>query len=60
MNIDQAAVLQSYNDILKACNALDYRDLISCSAKLLTDFSEGCLKCSIIDCNLVHCDIPVV
>ncbi|PHT89071.1 ATP-dependent DNA helicase SRS2-like protein [Capsicum annuum] len=40
-----AAVLQSYNDILKSCNALDYHDLISCSAKLLTDFSEVFEEC---------------
>ncbi|PHU24839.1 ATP-dependent DNA helicase SRS2-like protein [Capsicum chinense] len=40
-----AAVLQSYNDILKSCNALDYRDLISCSAKLLTDFPEVFEEC---------------
>ncbi|PHT89078.1 hypothetical protein T459_04191 [Capsicum annuum] len=40
-----AAVLQSYNDILKSCNALDYHDLISCSAKLLTDFPEVFEEC---------------
>ncbi|KAK4363511.1 hypothetical protein RND71_018752 [Anisodus tanguticus] len=40
-----AAVLQSYNDILKSCNALDYHDLISCSVKLLTDFPEVFEEC---------------
>ncbi|TMW87786.1 hypothetical protein EJD97_019467 [Solanum chilense] len=40
-----AAVLQSYNDILKSCNALDYHDLISCSIKLLTDFPEVLEEC---------------
>ncbi|CAN4123464.1 unnamed protein product [Withania somnifera] len=39
------AVLQSYNDILKSCNALDYHDLISCSVKLLTDFPEVFEEC---------------
>ncbi|KAL3341841.1 hypothetical protein AABB24_026054 [Solanum stoloniferum] len=40
-----AAVLQSYNNTLKSCNALDYHDLISCSVKLLTDFPEVLEKC---------------
>ncbi|XP_059300266.1 ATP-dependent DNA helicase SRS2-like protein At4g25120 [Lycium ferocissimum] len=40
-----AAVLLSYNDILKSCNALDYHDLISCSVKLLTDFPEVFEEC---------------
>ncbi|KAG5616467.1 hypothetical protein H5410_016291 [Solanum commersonii] len=40
-----AAVLQSYNDTLKSCNALDYHDLISCSVKLLTDFPEVLEEC---------------
>lgn len=39
--MNQAAVLDNYNDILKSCNALDYHDLIGCSLKLLTDFPEG-------------------
>lgn len=40
-NLDQAAILQNYGNILKSCDALDYHDLISCSVKLLTDFPEG-------------------
>lgn len=40
-----AAVLQSYSDTLKSCNALDYHDLISCSVKLLTDFPEVLEEC---------------
>ncbi|CAH9139656.1 unnamed protein product [Cuscuta epithymum] len=40
-----AAILEKYNDILKSCNALDYHDLISCSAKLLTDFPEVSKEC---------------
>lgn len=37
----QAKILGNYNDILKACDALDYHDLISCSVTLLSDFPEG-------------------
>ncbi|CAK9135092.1 unnamed protein product [Ilex paraguariensis] len=40
-----ASILQNYDDILKSCNALDYHDLISCSVKLLTDFSEVFKEC---------------
>ncbi|KAJ7949659.1 ATP-dependent DNA helicase SRS2-like protein [Quillaja saponaria] len=40
-----AAILRNYNDILKSCNALDYHDLISCSAKLLSDFPEVFKEC---------------
>ncbi|TYJ96628.1 ATP-dependent DNA helicase SRS2-like protein [Cucumis melo var. makuwa] len=38
---NHATILDNYNDIMKSCNALDYHDLISCSLKLLTDFSEA-------------------
>lgn len=37
----QAKILGNYSDILKACDALDYHDLISCSVTLLSDFPEG-------------------
>ncbi|XP_010555600.1 PREDICTED: ATP-dependent DNA helicase SRS2-like protein At4g25120 isoform X2 [Tarenaya hassleriana] len=40
-----AAILGSYNDILKSCNALDYHDLISSSVRLLTDFPEVSTEC---------------
>ncbi|XP_021744028.1 ATP-dependent DNA helicase SRS2-like protein At4g25120 isoform X2 [Chenopodium quinoa] len=40
-----ATVLSNYNDILRSCNALDYYDLISCSAKLLTDYPEVLEEC---------------
>ncbi|XP_056683975.1 ATP-dependent DNA helicase SRS2-like protein At4g25120 isoform X2 [Spinacia oleracea] len=40
-----ATVLSNYNDILRSCNALDYHDLISCSAKLLTDYPEVLEEC---------------
>lgn len=41
MNLYQAAVIKYYDEILRSCNALDYHDLISCSAKLLSNFPEG-------------------
>ncbi|CAE6178057.1 unnamed protein product [Arabidopsis arenosa] len=40
-----AKILGNYNDILKACNALDYHDLISCSVTLLSDFPEVFKEC---------------
>uniref|UniRef100_A0A1J3F5Q6 DNA 3'-5' helicase n=1 Tax=Noccaea caerulescens TaxID=107243 RepID=A0A1J3F5Q6_NOCCA len=40
-----AKILGNYNDILKACDALDYHDLISCSVTLLSDFPEVFKEC---------------
>ncbi|KAJ4871835.1 P-loop containing nucleoside triphosphate hydrolases superfamily protein [Raphanus sativus] len=40
-----AKILGNYSDILKACNALDYHDLISCSVTLLSDFPEVFKEC---------------
>ncbi|KAL8199775.1 hypothetical protein R6Q57_013343 [Mikania cordata] len=44
-NLTGAAILRKYEEILKSCNALDYHDLISCSAKLLTGFPEVFKEC---------------
>ncbi|WZZ76075.1 hypothetical protein YC2023_087445 [Brassica napus] len=40
-----AKILGNYSDILKACDALDYHDLISCSVTLLSDFPEVFKEC---------------
>uniref|UniRef100_A0A1J3JSV9 DNA 3'-5' helicase n=1 Tax=Noccaea caerulescens TaxID=107243 RepID=A0A1J3JSV9_NOCCA len=40
-----AKILGNYNDILKACDALDYHDLISCSVTLLSGFPEVFKEC---------------
>ncbi|XP_020263066.1 ATP-dependent DNA helicase SRS2-like protein At4g25120 isoform X2 [Asparagus officinalis] len=40
-----AELLGHYTSILKSCNALDYHDFISSSAKLLTDFPEVYKEC---------------
>ncbi|XP_023635685.1 ATP-dependent DNA helicase SRS2-like protein At4g25120 isoform X2 [Capsella rubella] len=40
-----AKILGNYNNILKACDALDYHDLISCSVTLLSDFPEVFKEC---------------
>lgn len=40
-----AEILRNYNNILKACNALDYHDLICCSVMLLTEFPSVFKDC---------------
>lgn len=40
-----ASILGHYNATLKACNALDYHDFISCAVKLLRDHSEVFEEC---------------
>ncbi|KAL8152407.1 hypothetical protein V2J09_010167 [Rumex salicifolius] len=40
-----ATLLNHYNDTLRACNALDYHDLINYSVKLLDDYPEVLEEC---------------